>query len=85
MRAEGAPKEAPGCSSMLIPAVAGLWVNGGTVTVTTFKGKHIFGSNSDSPTYTRADRVVGREQVAARRAIGRRFGDELLAGRRNRP
>jgi hypothetical protein len=30
----------------------------GTVTVTTFKGKHIFGSNSRSPTYTRADRTL---------------------------
>jgi hypothetical protein len=29
----------------------------GAVTVTTFNGKHIFGSNSKSPTYTRADRA----------------------------
>jgi hypothetical protein len=28
----------------------------GTVTVTEFNGKHIFGSNSKSPTYSRADR-----------------------------
>ena len=46
----------------------------GTVTVTTFNGKHIFGSNSDSPTYTRADRALA---VGVRRVLIQKYPDVM--------
>ena len=46
----------------------------GTVTVTTSNGKHIFGSNSDSPTYTRADRVVAE---GMRRILIQKYPDVM--------
>jgi hypothetical protein len=46
----------------------------GTVTVTTFNGKHIFGSNSDSPTYTRADRALAE---GVRRVLIQKYPDVM--------
>ena len=46
----------------------------GTVTVTTFNGRHIFGSNSDSPTYTRADRALAE---GVRRVLIQKYPDVM--------
>ena len=46
----------------------------GTVTVTTFNGKYIFGSNSDLPTYTRADRALAE---GVRRVLIRKYPEVM--------
>ncbi len=46
----------------------------GTVTVTTFNGKYIFGSNSNSPTYTRSDQALAE---GVRRALIQKYPDVM--------
>jgi hypothetical protein len=50
----------------------------GVVTVTTIKGKQVFGSNSTSPTYSRADRV---RADAIRSVMIRKYPDTLKTER----
>jgi hypothetical protein len=46
----------------------------GTVTVTTINGKYIFGSNSNSPTYTRNDQALAE---GVRRALIQKYPDVM--------
>ncbi len=48
----------------------------GTVTVTTINGKYVFGSNSNSPTYTRNDQALAE---GVRRALIQKYPDVMCS------